>query len=116
MAQRNSATEKKRLENLIVHLESRIAVLEDVINNPDESAAANVLDETADDHDATSPVHARTSLADGPESVFIASNASSPDNSSPLPSPTSSEAAQLIFQLQEENQKLADSKLSAQLQ
>jgi hypothetical protein len=112
-AQRNSAAEKKRLENVISHLESRIAMLEDVINNPDEPTAADIRDGTAVNDDATSPV--RSSPAVDPESAAITSNASSPDDGSPLPSPPGSAAAQLILQLQEENQKLADSKLSAQL-
>ena len=39
--QRNAAAEKKKLEGTISHLESRVRMLEDVINNPEARIIVN---------------------------------------------------------------------------
>ena len=113
LAQRNSATEKKKLESTIAHLESRIAMLEDAINNPDQTELAASHDET--DLDQNAAALARANVAVDDEIEHPAPNASSADDSSPTLSPSDAGNSKLILQLQEENQKLAESKRTAQL-
>jgi hypothetical protein len=108
LAQRNSAAEKKKLESSIVHLESRIAMLEDVINNPDQTEVADSHDET--ELDLNEPARARATVAVDDELPDP-----SADDGSPTLSPSNAGDAKLILQLQEENQKLAESKRTAQL-
>jgi hypothetical protein len=113
LAQRNSATEKKKLDSTIAHLESRIAMLEDAINNPDQTEVAASHDET--DLDQNAAALARANVAVDYEIEHPAPNASSADDSSPTLSPSDAGNSKLILQLQEENQKLAESKRTAQL-
>lgn len=108
LAQRNSAAEKKKLESSIVYLESRIAMLENVINNPDQTEVADSHDET--ELDLNEPARARATVAVDDELPDP-----SADDGSPTLSPTNAGDAKLILQLQEENQKLAESKRTAQL-
>ncbi len=110
LAQRNSAAEKKKLESSISHLESRIAMLEDVINNPDETEVADSHDETDLHQNAPALVLATVAADDDIEPPDP--NA---DDGSPALSPSNAGNAKLILQLQEENQKLAESKRTAQL-
>jgi hypothetical protein len=112
--QRNAAAEKKKLEGTISHLESRVRMLEDVINNPEDSGDA------AASEPAVVEPHVTGSALAGPFAVVVEDE--SADNThdtscldgSPL-SPSSSENAKLVLSLQEENQKLAEAKRSAQL-
>ena len=88
-------------------------MLENVINNPDEPEGAAANEEIAIDAIASSPE--RSTFTVDPESASVDTNASSPEDSSPHLSPSNPDNAKILLQLQEENQKLADAKLSAQL-
>lgn len=109
LAQRNAAGEKKRLEGIIARLESRISVLEDVINNPDGSELAE--QDTAEASSAISPVQIDLMAPvnyDGSASLI----AGSADGSSPVASPKSCESGSLVH---EDEQSPADAELSVQL-
>ena len=112
--QRNAAAEKKKLEGTISHLESRVRMLEDVINNPEERAD----EPAAVEQHAPGPALARSTfsaVAAEDDSADIARDTSSLHGSSPVLSPSSSENAEFILHLQEENKNLAEAKRSAQL-
>jgi hypothetical protein len=108
--QRNAAADKKKLEGKISHLEARISMLEDVINNPEERAD----EPAAVQQHAPSPLARPTCAAVAAEddSADIARDLSSLHDSM---SPSSSDNAEFIVQLQEENKTLAEAKRSAQL-
>jgi hypothetical protein len=118
MTQRNAATDKKKLESTIAHLEMRVNMLEEVINSAEEPADTHADVDEDGENNASSPKRTSLTVAidDG-----SASNENSPqhasfsDDGSPAFSPTDPANAKLILQLQEENQKLADAKLKAQL-
>jgi hypothetical protein len=114
-AQRNAAAEKKKLEGTISLLESRVRMLEDVINNPEDSR-----DAIASEPAAVEPLVTGSALAGPTAVVFEEESAENTYDTScldgsPASSPSSSENAKLVLQLQEENQKLAEAKRSAQL-
>ncbi len=132
MQQRNAAAEKKKLEATVQHLESRITMLEEVINSADDQAAdadadndavaVAVADADADAHADVDAEHASSRQRTNFNLMAAIDNDSasphhaplSGDSSPPL-SPSEPNNARLILQLQEENQKLADAKLKAQL-
>lgn len=114
--QRNAAAEKKKLEGTISHLESRVRMLEDVINNPEDSGDAAASEPAAVEPHVTGSALARPTAV----AVVVEDEEESAENThdtdgSPALSPSSSENAKLVFHLQEENQKLAEAKRSAQL-
>ena len=114
-AQRNAAAEKKKLEGTISLLESRVRMLEDVINNPEDSGDAAASEPAAvEPHVTGSALAGPTAVAVEDESAGVTHDTSSLDGS-PALSPSSSENAKLVLHLQEENQKLAEAKRSAQL-
>ncbi len=118
--QRNAAAEKKKLEGTISHLESRVRMLEDVINNPEDSGDAAASEPAAVEPHVTGSALARPSAV---AYIGVVVEDDSADNThdtscldgSPASSPSSSENAKLVLHLQEENQKLAEAKRSAQL-
>ena len=132
MQQRNAAAEKKKLEATVQHLESRITMLEEVINSADDQAAdadadndndaVAVADADADAHADVDAEHASSRQRSNFNlTAAIDNDSASPHHaslsggSSPPLSPSDPDNARLILQLQEENQKLADAKLKAQL-
>jgi hypothetical protein len=114
IAQRNAAADKKKLEATVAHLESRIRMLEQVINNTDLLDVQAASSEAAINEDSSSPSRTNLTVSIADESEVLASSSSSSDGGSPSSSSSISEAEQRILQLQQENHKLAEAKLSAQ--
>jgi hypothetical protein len=115
LAQRNAANEKKKLEGTIAKLESRISVLEDVINDLSDPEGTEVASRKTLASSTVSPARNNLAIEMSDDDEANALNATSADGDSPVRSPVNHESTSFAHEDNQSPVSPAEAEISPQL-